>query len=145
MLCAPCSAVVILIEIIIAHLLGQTLLFSLSRPSSVPIKFSMKSNLLLLVDTFIGFYWYLWIIDSHKQRRNKKDTMNSSHLSPPEAVTSNLKFLGHIRKTFPLSQLLRQARGNENPFILTRIYKGQLEEWASYPCWNGMCHSKSTA
>lgn len=112
MLCAPCSAVFILIEIIIAHLLGQTLLFSLSRPSSVPIKFSMKSNLLLLVDTLIGFYWYLWIIDSHKQRRNKKDTMNSSHLSPPEALTSNLKFLCHIRKTFPLSQLLRQARGN---------------------------------
>ena len=37
MLCATCSAVVILIEI--EHLMGQTLLFSLSRPSSVPITF----------------------------------------------------------------------------------------------------------
>lgn len=112
-----------------------------------PLNFQWSRTSFLFVDTLIEFYWYLWIIDSHKQRRqlNKEDTMNSSHLSPPEAVTSNLKFLCHIRKTFPLSQLLRQARGNENPFILTRIYKGPLEEWVSYPCWNGMCHSKSNA
>lgn len=77
-----------------------------------PLNFQWSRTSFLLVDTLIEFYWYLWIIDSHKQRRNKKDTMNSSHLSPPEALTSNLKFLCHIRKTFPLSQLLRQARGN---------------------------------
>ena len=123
MLCAPCSAVFILIEIIIAHLLGQTLLFSLSRPSSVPIKFSMKSNLLFAR----GYFDWILLIFMNKRFTQTKTTtkqkrqLNSSHLSPPEAVTSNLKFLGHIRKTFPLSQLLRQARGNKNPSTLTRI------------------------
>lgn len=92
MLCAPCNAVVILIEIIIAHLLGQTLLFSLSRPSSVPIKFSIKSNLLFARGYFD---WILLIFMNNRFTQTKtttkqKDTMNSSHLSPPEALTSNL-------------------------------------------------------